>query len=222
MKSKNFIPYPYKKLDNEEMAIRSSSFRIQMDARRSIRSFSSEPIDKKIIEDIIMTASSAPSGAHKQPWSFCAISDSKLKAEIRTAAEKEEYINYHGRMSDQWLEDLKPFNTDWNKDFITTAPWIIVMFKKSYDMTEKGTKMKNYYVNESAGIAAGMLITAIHMAGLVTLTHTPSPMNFLGKILNRPDNEKAFLLLPVGRPAPGVQVPDIRRKTSEEVINWIL
>jgi nitroreductase len=219
MKGQSFITYPYDYQSLETIASRVSSFRKVMDQRRTIRSFSDEPIPREIIEDIIMTASTAPSGAHKQPWTFCAVSDPELKKEIRIAAEKEEYINYHGRMPEEWLEDLKPFDTDWNKEFITTAPWIIILFKKSYQLTEKG-KSKNYYVNESVGIAAGMLITAIHMAGLVTLTHTPSPMNFLGKILNRPENEKAFLLLPVGRPVKGVKIPNISRKKSHEVIVW--
>lgn len=219
MKTSGFIPYEYQHLEDEAMAVQALAFKKKMDARRSIRTFSSEDIPRSIIEDIIMTASSAPSGAHKQPWTFCAISDPELKKQIRKAAEKEEYINYHGRMSDQWLEDLKPFHTDWNKEFITEAPWIIVLFRKPYEINEQG-KVKNYYVNESVGIAAGILITAIHMAGLVTLTHTPSPMNFLGKILNRPDNEKAFLLLPVGRPVKNVKVPNISRKEPEEVIIW--
>ncbi|NNF32584.1 MAG: nitroreductase family protein [Saprospiraceae bacterium] len=219
MEGKSFIPYSYEYQDVETVASKASSFREVMDQRRTIRAFSDEPIPGKIIEDIIMTASTAPSGAHKQPWTFCAISDHDLKKEIRIAAEKEEYINYHGRMPEEWLEDLKPFDTDWNKGFITTAPWIIILFKKSYQLTERG-KSKNYYVNESVGIAAGMLITAIHMAGLATLTHTPSPMNFLGKILNRPENEKAFLLLPVGRPVEDVKVPNISRKKPDEVIIW--
>jgi iodotyrosine deiodinase len=219
MEEKSFIPYQYEHHDLKSIASRVSDFRTVMSRRRTIRAFSDEPIPRQIIEDIIMTASSAPSGAHKQPWTFCAISDQEVKKEIRKAAEQEEYINYHGRMPEDWLEDLKPFDTDWNKEFITKAPWIIVLFKKSYNLTEEG-KTKNYYVNESVGIAAGMLITAIHMAGLVTLTHTPSPMNFLGKILDRPENEKAFLLLPVGRPEDGVTVPNISRKNPEEVIFW--
>ena len=219
MNKKGFIPYPYEYKSLDRVSAEASAFREVMEHRRTIRSFSSDSIPKSVIETIIMTASTAPSGAHKQPWTFVAIQDTSLKEEVRKAAEKEEYINYHGRMSETWLKDLEPFETDWHKEFITIAPWIIVMFKKSYDITDQG-KSKNYYVNESAGIAAGMLITAIHMAGLVTLTHTPSPMNFLGKILGRPENEKAFLLLPVGRPVTGVMVPNLERKPSEEVIVW--
>ena len=166
-----------------------------------------------------MTASSAPSGAHKQPWTFCAISDPLIKSSIRKAAEKEEYLNYHRRMPASWVQDLRPFGTDWNKEFLTTAPWLIILFKKSYDFTPTG-KTKNYYVNESIGIAAGFLIAAIQKSGLATLTHTPSPMDFLQKILHRPKNEKAYLLLPVGFPAESATVPDLIRKPAKEVIIW--
>jgi iodotyrosine deiodinase len=163
-----------------------------------------------------MTASSAPSGAHKQPWTFCAISNPELKKSIREAAEKEEYESYHGRMSERWLRDLAPIGTDWHKPFLETAPWLIVVFKKVYDEQE-GEKINNYYVNESVGIACGMLITAIHNAGLVTLTHTPSPMNFLTAILERPSNERPFLLLPIGYPEKETFVPDLQRKSLSEV-----
>jgi nitroreductase len=220
MKKTAFIDYDALYYDAEESRDRSESFLNYMNKRRSIRHFSDRNVDRKIIENIIMTASSAPSGAHKQPWNFCAISDASLKSKIRVAAEKEEYLNYNGRMSEEWLADLDQFETDWHKDFITTAPWIIVLFKKSYDLDGNGQKQKNYYVNESVGIAAGFLITAIHNAGLVTLTHTPSPMNFLQDILDRPSNEKAFLLLPIGYPAEGTQVPALKRKTSSETIIW--
>lgn len=213
----NFIAYDALRFSEEETKSRSQSYYEYMDRRRTVREFSDKAVDKSIIEHIIMTASTAPSGAHKQPWTFCAISNAELKSQIRAAAEKEEYTNYHGRMSEEWIEDLQAFGTDWNKPFIEIAPWIIVLFKKSYDLND-GVKSKNYYVNESVGIAAGFLISAIHNAGLVTLTHTPSPMNFLQKILNRPENEKAFLLLPVGYPADDIQVPDLDRKTQEEVI----
>jgi nitroreductase len=220
MKKTAFIDYNALNYTEEGSIDRSESFLNYMKQRRSIRHFSDRNVDKKIIENIIMTASSAPSGAHKQPWNFCAISDASLKRKIREAAEKEEYINYNGRMSEEWKAALKQFDTDWNKDFLTIAPWIIVIFKKSYDLDDSGNKQKNYYVNESVGIAAGFLITAIHNAGLVTLTHTPSPMNFLQSILERPSNEKAFLLLPIGYPAEGTQVPDLKRKASSEAIIW--
>jgi nitroreductase len=203
----------------EEVVERSSSFRHTLDKRRSIRYFSDEDVPRSVIEDIIMTASSAPSGAHKQPWTFCAVRSKELKEKIRVAAEKEEYENYHGRMSEEWLKDLEAFETDWHKEFLTTAPWLIVVFKKAYNV-EDGTKSKNYYVNESVGIACGFLIAAIHMAGLVTLTHTPSPMNFLQEILGRPENERPFLLLPVGYPQPDVMVPNLERKPTDKVISW--
>lgn len=188
--------------------------------RRSIRFFSDKPVPKEVIKNILMIASSAPSGANKQPWTFCAISNSGLKEKIRKAAEEEEYESYNGRMNKEWLEDLKKFDTDWNKPFLETAPWIIVVFKEVFEIGAEGEKKQNYYVNESVGIACGFLISAIHELGLVTLTHTPSPMNFLSDLLNRPKNERPFLLLPIGYPADDATVPDIKKKTSEEVINW--
>lgn len=218
--SDNFTPYTGIQYEKEEVLSRSEAFRSYMDKRRSLRFFSNESVDQKIIENVIMTASSAPSGAHKQPWSFCAISSPKIKSIIREAAEKEEYDNYHGRMSEEWIKDLEKFETNWKKEFIDIAPWIIIIFKKTYDIGKDGSREKNYYVNESVGIAAGFLISAIHNAGLVTLTHTPSPMNFLEKILDRPKNEKAFLLLPVGYPAEGAVVPVLKRKNVKEVITF--
>ena len=214
-----FIEYKFEPVSAEETIERASSFKTQMDRRRSIRHYTDKPVPASVIEDIIMTASTAPSGAHKQPWTFCAISDPEIKRQIRIAAEKEEYESYNGRMTPEWLADLEPLGTDWQKPFIETVPWIIVVFKKAYDLVD-GEKKKNYYVNESVGIAAGFLIAAIHNAWLVTLTHTPSPMNFLQKILNRPENERPFLLIPVGYPAKGAEVPDIHRKPSDDVIAW--
>lgn len=219
-KQDSYIRYNHNQVSSEEQLAQSKSLCDSLVKRRSIRAFSDEPVDRAIIEHIIMTAGSAPSGANKQPWTFCAISDPAIKKQIRDAAEKEEYQNYHGRMSDDWLDDLKKFGTDWNKPFIEDAPWLIVMFKKLYDLSEQGEKQKNYYVSESVGIAAGFLISAIHNAGLVTLTHTPSPMNFLEKILKRPENEKAYLLLPVGLPKPGVQVPVITKKSLDEIAKF--
>jgi iodotyrosine deiodinase len=170
---------------------------------------------------LIKTASTAPSGAHKQPWHFCAIHNSELKAKIRLAAEEEEYENYHGRMSEEWIDDLKPFGTDWHKEFLEIAPWLIVVFRKVHDVVD-GKKSKNYYVQESVGIATGMLLTAIHNAGLVSLTHTPSPMNFLSKVLERPENEKPFLLIPVGYAAEGSTVPDLKRKSLDEISTFYM
>jgi nitroreductase len=187
-----------------------------MSQRRSIRTFSEEPIDRDVIEKLILIAGTAPSGAHKQPWTFCAISDPEMKKQIRAAVEAEEYENYTNRMSEQWIDDLQPMGTDHQKPFIEEAPWLIVLCKQVYGMELNG-KATNYYVNESVGIAAGMLISAIHQAGLVTLTHTPAPMNFLTKILNRPENERAYLLLPVGYPKEPSYVPDLKRKGLDEI-----
>jgi nitroreductase len=217
MMSQEFIKLAHKSYDESEMIKRSRAYYEHLDSRRSVREFSDKAINKEVIKNIVKTASSAPSGAHKQPWIFCAISNSDLKHKIREAAEEEEYKSYHGRMSEEWLKDLEPFATDHNKPFIDIAPWIIVVFKKPYDIIN-GEKKKNYYTNESVGIAVGFLLAAIHNAGLVALTHTPSPMNFLEKVLGRPENEKAYLLIPVGYPADDVKVPRLERKGIEEVL----
>ena len=218
--SEKFIPFthPIAFDSNDELLGESEQLNTIMQGRRSIREFSDKQISEAVIHNLIHIAASAPSGAHKQPWHFAVVSSSDFKSKIREAAEKEEYTNYHGRMSDDWLEDIQMFGTDWNKHFLTTAPYIIVVFKKSYDMDADGGKAKNYYVNESVGIACGFLLSAIHQLGLVSLTHTPSPMNFLAELLNRPSNEKAFLLIPVGYPASDAQVPDIDRKPLNEVM----
>jgi len=216
MKNSSFIPYNRPFIDQQTMLKKAETHHQLMEQRRSLRDFSDKVIDKSIIEKLILAASTAPSGAHKQPWTFCAVSNPTIKKEIRRAAEEEEYENYHGRMSEDWLEDLQPFGTDWHKEFLEIAPWLIIVFKKVYDLKD-GEKSKNYYVNESVGLATGFLLSAIHEAGLVALTHTPSPMNFLIKILNRPINEKPFLLIPVGYPADNAQVPDLTRKPLEEV-----
>lgn len=215
-----FQPLEHTEYNPDEMRNRAAAFYRQHESRRTVRTFSDRPVSRQVIELIIKTASTAPSGANKQPWNFCVVVNPGVKAQIREAAEKEEYENYHGRMSDDWLDDLKKFGTDWHKDFLTTAPYIIVAFKKAYDLNADGTKEKNYYVNESVGLACGMLISAIHNAGLVTVTHTPSPMNFLQKVLERPENERPFLLLPVGYPAGDAEVPVISRKRLEEVSAW--
>ena len=210
------ILYSSESTTEEESIKRSESFYKWLDSRRSVRDYSDQQIPKEVIENIIKTASTAPSGAHKQPWTFCAISNSELKHKIRLAAEEEERESYGGRMSDRWLKDLAPLGTDHNKPFIDIAPWIIVVFKRVYEH-EGNEKHNNYYGNESVGIACGMLIAAIHNAGLVTLTHTPSPMKFLTKILDRPSNERAFLLLPIGFPKQPAYVPDIHRKPLEDI-----
>lgn len=209
-------PLDFQPLPENEMLQRASDFQLAMDQRRSVREFSDKPVPRDIIEAIIQTASSAPSGAHMQPWTFVAVSNPSIKQQIRTAAEEEEYKNYHGRMSDTWLDDLKVFDTDWHKPFLEIAPWLIVVFKRVYEL-DGNEKKNNYYVNESVGIACGFLLTAIHQAGLCALTHTPSPMNFLAKILERPENERPFLLIPIGYPATDTQVPDIQRKSLDEM-----
>lgn len=214
-----FIPYHRKSYTEEETLKRATEHYQWMDGRRTVREFSDRPIAKEVVQQLIMSASTAPSGAHKQPWVFCAVGDPKIKKQIRLAAEEEEYTNYHGRMSDEWLTDLKPFGTDHHKPFLETAPWLIVVFRKSYDL-EDGQKKNNYYVQESVGLATGFLLEAIHHAGLVALTHTPSPMNFLCEVLDRPKNEKPFLLIPIGYPKDGTMVPDIQRKPADEVIVW--
>lgn len=216
MEDTKFVSYQKETYESLEMLERSQNFYNFMDKRRSVRQFSDRPIDKKVIEQLILTASTAPSGAHKQPWNFCAIANPQLKKQIREAAEKEEYESYHGRMSAAWLKDLEVFETDWHKEFLEIAPWLIIVFKEVYQ-EEEGKKKNNYYVNESVGLATGFLLTAIHHAGLVALTHTPSPMNFLTKILERPKNEKPFLLIPVGYPAEDTKVPNLQRKPLEKI-----
>lgn len=220
MEKAPFITYRHTYFSVEESLQRAVQFRTFMARRRSIRFYADKTVPHSLIEELIMTAATAPSGAHKQPWFFVAISNPEIKARIREAAEKEEYENYHGRMSREWLDDLKKLDTNHIKTFLEEAPWLIVIFKKIYDQ-EGDKKTKNYYVQESVGIAAGMLITAIHQAGLVTLTHTPSPMDFLSEILGRPKEEKPFLLLPVGYPAEGAKVPDLHRKAKEQVLMFL-
>jgi nitroreductase len=212
----------FKKLDFEEyseskMRSRSESFLNEIVTRRTIREFSDRIVPIDIINNCIKTAASAPSGANKQPWQFVVVKDSGIKAKIREAAEKEEKEFYGHRATKEWLEDLNQFGTDWHKPFLEIAPYLIVIFRKIYDLEDDGTQRKNYYVNESVGIASGFLLAALHHAGLTTLTHTPSPMNFLGEILNRPKNEKAFLLIPVGYPAKDAEVPDISKKPFNEI-----
>jgi len=216
-----FVSYTKKTYEIDEMNARSRHFFEWMDTRRTVRDFSDKPIPENIIENIILTASTAPSGAHKQPWTFCVVKNPEVKNQIRIAAEKEEKESYETRMTDEWLQDLQPIGTDWRKPFLETAPYLIVVFKRSYELENNQNKHKNYYVTESCGIACGFLLTAIHDAGLVALTHTPSPMNFLSIILNRPANEKPFLLIPVGYPAEECWVPDLKRKDINEICVWI-
>lgn len=186
--------------------------------RRTVRDFSSDPVPDEVIRLAIAAAASAPSGANMQPWKFVVVRDPELKRQIREAAEKEEYDNYHGRMPDEWLRALAPLQTDWHKEFLEIAPVLIVVFKEDYGVDAEGRHVTHYYVNESVGIACGFLLAALNAAGLATLTHTPSPMGFLRQILGRPKNEKAFLLIPAGYPADGCRVPDIRKKPLGEVM----
>ena len=206
----NFAPSMFSEV---EMMQRTSDYYTWLNQRRTVRDFSDKPIPQEIIEKLILSAGTAPSGANKQPWTFCAVQDPEVKKQIRIAAEKEEYESYHNRMSEEWLDDLKPLQTDWQKPFLEIAPWLIVVFAQSTGPQ----KQKHYYVQESVGLACGFLLAAIHQAGLVALTHTPSPMSFLKKILNRPDNERPFLLIPVGQPANETWVPDIDRKRLDEI-----
>ena len=216
-----FIAYTKTIYSTNEMATRCQRFFEWMNKRRTVRDFSDKPIPEEIIENIILSASTAPSGAHKQPWTFCVVKDPEIKTQIRIAAEKEEKDSYESRMTDEWLKDLEPIGTDWHKPFLEKAPYLIVVFKRSYELENNNYKHQNYYVTESCGIACGFLLTAIHDAGLAALTHTPSPMNFLAKLLNRPGNEKPFLLIPVGYPAEECWVPDLKRKTISEICVWI-
>lgn len=206
----------HKVVSEKDVISSSQHFLNEMRNRRSVRHFSDRPIPLEAIKNIVMTASSAPSGANKQPWKFIIIQDAEIKRKIRIAAEIEEKEFYTKRASEAWLKDLEVFETDEHKEFLETAPYLIVVFKILYE-EEAGLQRKHYYVNESVGIACGMLITAIHKAGLVTLTHTPSPMGFLQEILSRPKNEKPFLLLPIGYPAEEAKVPIISKKKFEEV-----
>jgi iodotyrosine deiodinase len=222
MSTSKFIPLEgYKEYSHNEMIKRSEAFYSFIQKRRTVREFSSRPVPQEVIENCIKTASTAPSGANMQPWHFVVVSDPEIKRKIRSGAEQEENEFYTKRASKEWLDALKPLRTDENKPFLEKAPYLIVIFSKSYDQLPDGRKVKQYYSVESTGIACGMLITAIHNAGLVSLTHTPSPMGFLNEILNRPVNEKPFLILVVGYPAAGVKVPDISKKSLEEITTFI-
>jgi nitroreductase len=215
-----FVAYQPEDVSAADMVERSQDLFYRMNQRRSIRDFSDRPVAREVIETVIKTANTAPSGAHKQPWTFCIVENPELKKAIREAAEKEEYESYTGRMPEEWLADLRPLQTDWQKPFLTTAPYLIVVFKKSYELKEDGRKGNVYYGSESCGLACGFLLAAIHQAGLAALTHTPSPMNFLSQLLQRPENEKPFLLIPVGYAAEECWVPDLQRKALEEVSAW--
>lgn len=214
------IPYAPSRLSVDDMHRRADQFFEEMNQRRTVRFFSDEPVPRALIEQAIRTASTAPSGANKQPWKFVVVDDPSLKQEIRQGAEAEEREFYTERATPEWLADLLPLGTDWQKPFLEIAPYLIVVFRESYHMLPDGSHAKHYYTLESVGIATGILLTALHHMGLATLTHTPSPMDFLNTILNRPDNERPFVLIPVGYPAPDATVPDIQRKPLEKVLVW--
>jgi nitroreductase len=216
-----FLPYRPERLPEEKMLRRARDLFRKMDRRRSVRDFSPDPVPRDLIELAIRTAATAPSGAHRQPWLFVVVGDPQIKREIRLAAEEEEKESYlGGRMTAEWLEALQPLGTTWEKPFLETAPWLVVVFEQIYEALPGGGKKKNYYPKESVGIACGLFITALHNIGLATLTHTPSPMAFLNRILKRPANEKPFILFPVGYPAPGCEVPDLHRKSLDEIVVW--
>lgn len=222
MEETDFIPYSgYKSYPIEEMQKRSKEFFTAIQRRRTIRDFSNKAVPKDIIENCLRAAGTAPSGANRQPWHFSVVSDLETKKKIREAAEEEEKKFYSGRAPDEWLEALEPLGTDENKPFLEIAPYLIVIFSEAYGLDEKGEKIKNYYVSESVGIATGMLITALHNAGLATLTHTPSPMNFLREILGRGENERAFLILVTGFPSENAIVPNIKKKNLKEYATFL-
>jgi iodotyrosine deiodinase len=213
----NPVPLEYERLSAEEQLARSREFRDRMSTRRSVRQFSREPVEFELIENAIAAAGTAPSGANQQPWTFVVVSDPALKHEIRAAAEAEERDAYEHRMTEEWLEALEPLGTDWRKPHIEDAPYVIVVFEQAYGL-EGDRRRKHYYAKESVGIAVGLLLASLHLAGLATLTHTPSPMGFLGRILGRPRNERPFCLIPVGYPAEGSTVPKLEKKPLDEIL----
>lgn len=217
MSADGFIPLEWNELPEDEMKLRAIELFERMNMRRTTRHFSNRMVPKELIEYAIKCGSTAPSGAHLQPWTFVAVSNQELKEKMREAAEKEERKTYSERMPEAWQEVLEPLGTDAVKEHMTDAPWLVVLFRQSKRVRENGEFGPTYYSTESCGIAAGMFIHAIHNMGLVTLTHTPSPMGFLREILGRPEHEHAMLVLPVGYPAEEAMVPDISRKSLEEI-----
>lgn len=218
MDEPRFLPLDHHEVSEDEMLRRSRSFLETVRRRRTVREFSSRAVPRELVENCLLAAGSAPSGANRQPWRFVVVGpDADLRRRIREAAEEEERVFYRERAPADWLEALAPLGTDEHKPFLEDAPWLIVVFAESWTPRPDGSRSKNYYVTESVGIATGILITALHQAGLVTLTHTPSPMGFLNRVLGRPGNERAFLVLVTGHPAPGARVPDICKKELEEI-----
>jgi nitroreductase len=214
-----FVPYNDERRSPEEMQQAARVFFDLMSSRRSIRTFSSDPVPRELIDLAVRTAGSAPSGAHQQPWTFVVVGDQEVKQKIRLAAEEEERTNYlDGRMPDDWKDEIARLGTSWHKPYLETAPWLVVLFEQRFGIDTDGIRRKHYYVKESVGIAAGLFIAALHNMGLATLTHTPSPMAFLSKLLERPDNERPFVLFPIGYPADGSVVPKLERKALSEIM----
>lgn len=221
MPEPRFIPLKtYREYPPQEMKRRATQFRAEMQRRRTVRHFSDRAVPREVIQDCLLAAASAPSGANLQPWHFVVVTDATIKRRIREAAEREEHEFYHRRATKEWLEALAPLGTDEHKPYLETAPYLIVVFAQSYGVLPDGRKVKNYYVSESVGIATGMLITAVHNAGLVSLTHTPSPMGFLNRVLDRPHQERAFLVLVVGYPADDAVAPEITKKPLDEIATF--
>jgi nitroreductase len=213
------VPLEWERLDPADALARSQEFRETMEARRSVRLFSSEPVPRELIDNALTVAGTAPSGAHQQPWTFALVSDPEVKAKLREAAEKEERDFYERRATAEWKEALEPIGTDWVKTHITDAPYVIVVFEQPWRPGPNGTKIKHYYVRESVGIAVGFLLAALQVSGLYALTHSPSPMGFLRELLDRPENERPFILIPVGYPADDAVVPDLSRKPLDEFVD---
>ncbi|MFG2310899.1 nitroreductase family protein [Streptomyces sp. NPDC048566] len=212
------VPYRPQRMEPSESLARSAELRERMAGRRTVRRFSPDPVPEQVIRDAIACAATAPSGAHQQPWTFVLVRDPEIRGHIRAEAEREERISYDGRLGEEWLAALRPLGTDEVKTHLTDAPALIVVFQQRYWLGEAGEKRKHYYVDESVGISVGMLLSALHLSGLAALVHTPSPMRFLSRVLDRPENEKAFAVIPVGYPADDCQVPDLRRKTLDQVM----
>jgi nitroreductase len=221
MESPRFIPLTtYREYPLEEMRRRAVSLRADLQRRRTVRQFSDRPVPRDLIEECLVAAGTAPSGANMQPWHFVVVGDPALKRRIREVAEQEEHEFYYHRAPKEWIEALAPLGTDEHKPYLEAAPWLIAIFGRTYGLGADGAHLKHYYVQESVGIATGMLITTLHHAGLATLTHTPSPMGFLREVLGRPENERPFLLLVVGYPAPDAVVPDIAKRSLAEIATF--
>lgn len=212
------VPYRPARMAPDESRMRAAELRARMRTRRTVRQFAPDPVPDEVVRDAIACAATAPSGAHQQPWTFALVRDPEVRRRIRAAAEHEEQVSYDGRLGEEWLAALRPLGTDEVKPHLTDAPALIVVFQQRYWLGADGTKHKHYYVDESVGIAVGMLLSALHLSGLAALVHTPSPMRFLSEVLGRPENEKAFAVIPVGYPAVDCQVPDLVRKSLDQVL----